>query len=471
LTIIGKKVKRKTMFNNPKRVFIIILLLFIISAILSLPENFNIKTKIFGSNINYTINPPNIEFNLFGLNISKKIKTYLGLDLAGGTHIALEADMKDIAEKDRVGALESAKGVIERRVNFFGVSEPVVQTARSNNQYRIIIELPGVTDTEQAIKTVGQTAKLEFREFINIPQSTISGMMIPTLVNTKATGITGKDLKKAQLSFSNQTGEPEVYIEFTPEGSQKFSDLTTRLVGKQLPIFLDNFPLTWPNIRNPITTGEGVITGGFTRDAAKALALQLNAGALPVPVSVVEKRTVGATLGQESIAKSTRAGVIGLSIVIIFMIALYGRLGFLADLALILYGLITFAIYRLIPVTLTLPGIAGFFLSVGMAVDANILIFERYKEELRKGKPWKIAMELGFGKAWDSIRDANITTIVTAIILYNPGNWQLLPSSGLVRGFAATLLIGVVAGLFTGIVVTRTLIRVLYHGVKKEKSI
>lgn len=456
------------MFKNPKRVIILILALFIISGFMSLPENYRVQKKIFGQNYDFTISPPSLDVNLFGLQISKKIKTSLGLDLAGGTHIVMDADMKDIKPADRISALESAKGVIERRVNFFGVSEPTVQTARSNDLYRIIVELPGITNTEEAVRTIGQTAKLEFREFIKDPVATASGFIIPTLENTKSTGLSGKDLKKAQLSFGNQTGEPEVVIDFTADGGKKFADITTRLVGKQLPIFLDEFPLTWPQVRNPITDGTGVITGGFTREAARSLALQLNAGALPVPVKVVEKRTVGATLGQESIVASTRAGVLGLTIVALFMITLYGWLGIIAVMALFLYGLMTFAVYRFIPITLTLPGIAGFFLSIGMAVDANILIFERYKEEIRKGKPWRIAMELGFGKAWDSIRDANVTTIVTSLILYNPGNWQLLPNSGLVRGFAATLLLGVITGLFTGIVVTRTLIRVLYHPRVKE---
>ena len=191
-----------------------------------------------------------------------------------------------------------------------------------------------------------------------------------------------------------------------------------------------------------ITDGRAVITGRFSVEQAKNLSLQLAAGALPVPVSVVEKRTIGASLGAASVAKSIRAGLIGLTIVAIFMIAQYGRLGLLADLALIVYGLVTFALFRIIPVTLTLPGIAGFILSIGMAVDSNILIFERYKEERRRGKPSGIAMEQAFGRAWDSIRDANVTTILTAIILYNPGNWQFLPMSGMVRGFALTLFLG-----------------------------
>lgn len=392
-------------------------------------------------------------------------KTHLGLDLSGGTHIVLEADMKDIKPADRTGALESAREVIERRVNFFGVSEPLVQTAQTKDTYRIIVELSGVTDEKQAVSTIGQTAKLEFKEVDPQLEATTSATLFDVITKTYETGVTGSDLKRSQLTFSTETGEPMVSIEFTPDGSKKFADLTRRLVGRKLAILLDGVPLMWPapNVKEPIENGQGVIQGGFSQEGAKTLALQLNAGALPVPVSIVEKRTVGATLGAESVEKSVFAGSMGLVIVAAFMIAKYGWLGLIADCALVLYGLISFAIFRLIPIVLTLPGIAGFILSIGMAVDSNILIFERFAEEKRNGKPWKMAMELGFGRAWDSIRDANLTTILTALILYNPGNWALLPTSGLVRGFAATLLIGVIVSLFTGIVVTRTLIRVFYR--------
>ncbi|MCL4359857.1 protein translocase subunit SecD [Patescibacteria group bacterium] len=451
------------MFRNPRRVFILLLVLAVICAVIDLPEHYHLKFQAGPITIDRVINPPNISFSLFGLTVQKEIRTHLGLDLSGGTHIVLEADMKDINPADRTSALDSASQVISRRVNLFGVSEPVVQTAHENGSYRIIVELPGISDVDQAIGLIGQTAKLEFREFTNPKEATSDAFVIPLLTNTESVGITGKDLESAQLQFSSQTGEPEVGITFTPSGARKFGEVTNRLVNKKLAIFLDNEPLTWPRVNTPITDGQAVITGGFTQDQAKTLALQLNAGALPVPVHVIEKRTVGATLGTRSVIESVRAGAIGLLIVAAFMIAKYGMLGFLADMALFLYGLITFAVFRLIPVTLTLPGIAGFILSIGMAVDANILIFERYHEEKRRGKSAGIAMELGFGRAWDSIRDANLTTILTCIILYNPGNWSLLPDSGLVRGFAITLLIGVVTSLFTGIIVTRTFIRVLYH--------
>ncbi len=453
------------MFKNPRRVFVWLVVLIIALAIIDLPENYRLKFTVFGKTIDRVINPPTFRFSLFGNRIEKTFTTALGLDLAGGSHVVLEADMKGIPSSDRIAALESSKEVIERRVNFFGVSEPVVQTSIGEKTYRIIVELPGVSDVERAIALIGQTAKLDFREITKAPESTDAATFI-MLENTKSVGITGKDLKRATLEYSTQTGEPEVAIEFTSDGGAKFAEVTDRLKGKQLAIFLDSFPVTAPVVQAAITDGRAVITGSFTKDEAKALALQLNAGALPVPVSVVEQRTVGATLGAESVAKSVRAGLVGLSLVALFMILQYGKLGLFADLALLLYGLMSFGVFRILGITLTLPGIAGFILSIGMAVDSNILIFERFKEEKRAGKPWNIAMEQAFGKAWDSIRDANFTTIITTLILYNPGNWQFLPASGLVRGFAATLLIGVLISLFTGIVASRTFIRVLY----KEKG-
>lgn len=460
------------MTKNPRKLFLFLIILTIVVAIIDLPEHYVLSIPWKGKTIfQKELNPPTLDIHVGSLHIQKTFTTHLGLDLAGGTYVALEADMTGIPAASRMDALESSKQVIERRVNFFGVSEPIVQSVKSGDSYRVIVELPGVADVDQALTLIGQTAKLEFREFIKEGQeSTESGFLFPTLTNTQSVDLSGKDLKKAALSFNGNNGEPEVTIEFTSEGGKKFADITKRLIGKPLAIFLDDTLLTWPTVKVEITDGSAIISGGFTYDQAKRLALQLNAGALPVPVSVVEKRIVGATLGADSIAKSVRAGCIGLGIVALFMILKYGWLGLYADFALVVYGLLTLALYRIIPITLTLPGIAGFILSIGMAVDSNILIFERFKEELRKGKPWQIAMELGFGKAWESIRDANFTTLITSIILFNPGNWDFLPSSGLIRGFAATLFLGVLVSLFTGIVVTRTFIRVLYRGPKGGAS-
>lgn len=434
----------------PTRVFVLLLLLTGFLIVVDLPQKYQIPGPV-------------------GEEIGKRFQTQLGLDLSGGTHLALEADMTNVSIEERGTALDSAKQVIERRVNLFGVSEPLVQSAVSGDSHRIIVELPGVTEVDKAVELIGQTAQLEFREFAREEEATEGAMVIPMLATTKETGLTGRDLKRAMVGFSTNTGEPEVSLEFSSEGAKKFADITRRLIGKPLAIFLDGFPVTWPRVNTEISDGRAVITGSFTQEAAKTLALQLNAGALPVPVSVVEQRVIGASLGAQSVTRSITAGFVGLSIVAVFMVAKYGWLGLLADMALVLYGLLNFALYRWIPITLTLPGIAGFLLSIGMAVDSNILIFERFREEKRRGLPWRIAMELGFGKAWDSIRDANFTTLLTCAILFNPGNWDFLPSSGLVRGFAVTLFIGVMTSLFTGIVATRTFIRVLYK--EREKKV
>jgi len=454
------------MVRNPYRVFIFIVALTILFAAIGLPQNYRIEQTIFGKKIDVTVNPPEINIQFANIRIQKRFKTHLGLDLSGGTHIVLDADMTGIAPAGRGDALESSRQVIERRVNFFGIGEPVVQTSQSRNAYRVIVELPGVTDVDAAVALIGQTARLEFREFRDPAAATGAAYIFPTLANTVPVDITGRDLTSARLDFGSDTGAPQVALEFGSDGASKFASATARLVNKHLAIFLDDQPLTWPRVNTAITDGRAVITGGFTLEQAKNLSLQLAAGALPVPVKVVEKRTIGASLGTASIKRSVRAGFIGLVVVVFFMIAQYGRLGLIADAALVVYGIVTYALFRLIPVTLTISGIAGFILSIGMAVDSNILIFERYKEERRRGKPWRIAMEQAFGRAWDSIRDANITTLLTALIMYNPLNWQFLPSSGMVRGFAFTLFIGVIVSLFTGIVVTRTFVLVLY----KEKE-
>jgi preprotein translocase subunit SecD len=284
----------------------------------------------------------------------------------------------------------------------------------------------------------------------------------PSAVTFVATGLTGKDLKKATVEFSQSAqnaGQPVVGLEFTPEGGKQFAQITQENVGKPLAIFLDEQLITAPIVNEPILDGRAVISGKFTTDEATQLSIQLNAGALPVPVKIIAQRNVSATLGINSINQSVKAGGVGLIIVSLFMLIVYRWPGLIAVVGLTIYGLITLALYRLIPVTLTLPGIAGFILSMGMAVDANILIFERLKEELKAKRPYNIALELAFGRAWDAIKDANIATIVVSLILINPLNWSFLNSSGLVRGFAVTLLLGVLTSLFTGIVVTRTLMR------------
>lgn len=379
----------------------------------------------------------------------------LGLDLQGGSHLVLETDMGQISEADQADALNSVKEIIARRVDLYGVAEPIIQTAKVGSSDRLIVELPGIGEIDQAVSLIGQTAQLDFRESVTV-EATDSAMVF------MSTDLTGKDLKKAGVSFAQsgaESGQPVVDLEFTPDGAKKFASLTQANVGKPLAIFLDDQPVTIPIVNEPILDGRAVISGNFTADQATQLAIQLNAGALPVPVKIIAQKNISATLGSASINQSVRAGGVGLVLVSLFMVSLYRLPGFIAVVGLIIYGLITLSLYRLIPVTLTLPGIAGLILSVGMAVDSNILIFERLKEERRAGRPFRLALELAFGRAWDAIKDANMTTIAVSLILINPLNLQWLNTSGLVRGFALTLLLGVLTSLFTGIFVTRTLMR------------
>lgn len=426
---------------TPAKKLLFIFLLFFAALFVSLPNKFSLFGREFTR--------PNLDFKAGKFELKKNFDLIYGLDLAGGSHLVFEAESSQITEEKRKTAIEGVRDVIERRVNLFGISEPNVQASSFEGKDRIIVELPGIKDTKEAAKLIGKTAQLVFAEIQGEGEN--AKLMLADL--------TGADLKSAKEIFDNTTGKPAVSLEFTQEGGKKFATLTERNVGKQLPIILDSQPLTSPVVQETITQGTAQITGNFTTDEAKKLAIQLNAGALPVPISLVEERTVGATLGAESVSRSIKAGLVGLLMVLVFMVAAYGRLGLVADLGLIIFGVLTLALYKLIPVVLTLPGIAGFLLSVGMAVDSNILIFERFKEERGK-RPLADALEVSFGRAWDSIRDANIATLVTTFILANPFDWSFLHTSGPVRGFAITLALGIGISLFTGIVVSRNLLRV-----------
>lgn len=396
--------------------------------------------------------PENLPFSFF--------KTHLGLDLRGGSHLVFNTDVSKLKKEDVADALNSARDIIERRVNFFGVSEPSVQTLQSGTKYRIIVDLPGIDKVADAVKLIGRTAQLSFNEEAEEKKVSTTSSILERL--TKNTGMNGAHIKKASVRFDSQTGKPQVALDFTKEGADFFAKVTQKNVGKPVAIFLDNFLLSAPVVQQPILDGNAVITGDFTIEEAKQLAISINSGSLPIPIQLVEQRNIGPTLGAAEIRKSIFAGTVGLFAVLGFMIMYYGKLGLVATIALIIYGFISLAIFRLIPVVLTLPGVAGFILSIGMAVDSNILIFERIKEELRKNKPFDIAVRFGFGRAIDAIKDANITTITVALILFNPLNWDFLPQFGLVRGFALTLLVGVATSLFTGVVITRRLIEIFY---------
>lgn len=456
--------------KKPSFLLFLIIIIAILALIINIPQEFTLasrtpKLPFLNKEIvvNQKIHGLPLSTWLASRGIRRDFSFRKGLDLEGGTSITLRADMKGIPQASQQNALESAKEVIERRVNFFGVSEPLVQTSKVNNDYRIIAEIPGVTDVNQAVRLIGTTAKLTFWEqgasgsaeaspSASLPLG-ITQFLGP---NAKQTNLTGGDLKQSDVVFNPNTGKPEVQLSFTGEGSKKFADITKRNVGNVVAIVLDSQIVEVPRVNEPITGGSARISGEFTTQQANALRAQLNAGALPVPLSVLEQRSIGATLGNESLHKSLLAGVIGFFVIVIFMCVLYGRLGFIASLALVLYTLIVLSLFRLIPVTLTLAGIAGFILSIGIAVDANILIFERMKEELRRGRTHQTAMEIGFTRAWPSIRDSNIASLITSVILYMFG-------TGIVRGFAFVLAIGVLVSMFSAITVTRTLLRYLYR--------
>lgn len=446
-------------FPPTLRVFFAIVVLTAFAALISLPKELPLNFKLGDRQISYTIVRPVMRLNLFGTEIARDFELKQGLDIQGGMQVVLRADMKNIEAADRAAALESAKQVIQRRVDMFGVSEPIVQTSKVGDEDRIIVELAGVNDARQALQLIGTTALLDFRLQTGSPSAEATQSAMAYFNQFEPTGLTGKELKRSSVQYDPQTGEPVVSMEFNAEGTQKFAEITKNNKGNVLAIFMDGFPVSLPQIGDPILDGRAVITGQFTLDQAKQLNIQLNAGALPVPIEVIEQRNIGASLGQEAVAKSIRAGMIGLGCVIAFMILYYGWKGVISSMSLIVYALITIALYKLIGVTLTLPGIAGLLLTIGMAVDSNILIFERMKEELRTGQPFERAMELGFGRAWDSIKDANVATIFTALVLINPLDFPFLNTSGLVRGFGVTLFIGVLISLFTGLVVTRTLMR------------
>jgi preprotein translocase subunit SecD len=414
------------------------------------PKSFSVDTEL--------LRPP-LDLRAIGIPFYRDLELKMGLDIQGGTRVTLEAQMENIPTEDRVTALESAREVIARRVDLYGVSEASVKTALAQDQFRIIAELPGVTNASDAAVLIGTTAQLEFREE-STDEAVLAQAQDSPFGPYVSTGLTGKDLKRAGIQFSSQTGAPVVTLEFNDEGKKKFGEITQRNIGKRVGIFLDAQPVTLPQVNEPIYGGTAEISGDFTADSAKQLSIQLNAGALPVPIQVVEQETIGASLGQQAVEQTARAGLVGITLVAFFMVLLYGWKGVLANIALGMYALITIAIYKILPITLTLPGIAGMLLSIGMAVDSNILIFERMKEELRMGKPFDLAMRLGFGRAWDSIKDANVVTLFISFILFNPFELSFLNRSGMVRGFALTLALGILVGLFTGIVVTRTLLRV-----------
>ena len=445
--------------------------------------------------------------NIVVLPLVQDIPFSLGLDLQGGAHLVYSADVKNIPEADRAGAMEAARDVIERRVNVFGVSEPIVTVNRGmNGEYRILAELAGIKDIGQAIKLIGETPILEFKEqevVTNVVNVASSSAATSTALNLdldsewKNTELTGKYLKRSSVQFNPNDGSPEVSLEFNAEGAKLFEEITGRNIGKPVAIFLDGYPISTPTVNSKISGGQASISGKFNIEEAKLLVTRLNSGALPVPITLISEKTVEASLGTAAISNSLKAGLIGLLFVSLFMILYYRLPGLLSVMSLLVYGLTVLAIFKALPawlsfivivtmiglifytfselkifngalallfaviglllffyaskaVTLSLSGVAGFILSIGIAVDANILIFSRTREELKAGKSVNQAVSEGFKRAWPSIRDGNVSTIITCLILMFFG-------TSTIQGFGTTLFIGIAVSLFSAIVVTHTL--------------
>ncbi len=392
----------------------------------------------------------------------------LGLDLSGGTHLVYNADTTKVPAAQVAESMAALQTVIERRVNAFGVGEPVVQTEQSgalgNGAYRLIVELPGVSDVNEAIAMIGQTPLLEFKlvkqgELTTLPDGSINKAAF------EDTGLTGAYLSSAALQFGNGTGVatmPTVLINFNAEGTRLFADITSKNIGRELAIFLDGTMLSAPVIQDSITNGSAVVSGNFTAQSAKELVTNLNLGALPVPIALASTQTIGATLGEEATRAGVFAGVLGFLALSLFMILWYRLPGLVAVVSLFIYCLLMLALFKLIPVVLTAAGIAGFILSVGLAVDANVLIAERIKEELADGKKTNEAIREGFARAWLAIRDSNIAHIIAAVILFWFG-------TALIKGFALVFGLGVIISMLSAISISRTFLLAL--GVSAEKGV
>ncbi len=388
----------------------------------------------------------------------KNHKFRLGLDLSGGSHLVYKADISAIDSGDVSNSMDSLRDVIERRINLFGVSEPVVQVQSggfiSGNDEKLIIDLPGVTDVEKATAMIGQTPFLEFKTEApkDAPQTAtvdkdgkVNIDVGPRFINTE---LTGRYLKKATLEFDENTREPKVQLQFDDKGTELFAKITRENVGKTVAIFLDGAPISIPVVREEILNGEAIISGSFTPLEAKILVGRLNSGALPVPITLLSKQTIGATLGDSAVNAGVKAFVIGFLLVALFLILWYRLPGLIAVFALCIFVAIILSLFKLIPVTLTAAGIAGFIISIGVAVDANVLIFERIKEELRAGRTIAEAVSVGFSRAWLSIRDSNISNMITVLILFWFG-------TSMIKGFALTLGMGVLISMLSAITITK----------------
>lgn len=405
-------------------------------------------------------------FFVYKTEVSKGSLAFkLGLDLSGGSHLVYKADTSKVPKGEENSAMQALQEVIERRVNAFGVGEPLVQPqqggALGGGEHRLIVELPGITDVEKAVKMIGETPQLEFK--LIKPGFEASTTDATGAVNTEAfldTGLSGKYLTRATLQFatgnggSSFAGTPTVRVDFNPEGTKLFADITRANVGKQVAIFLDGSLVSAPVVQEAITDGTAIISGNFTADTAKTLVRNLNLGALPVPITLESTQTIGATLGDKALQAGVAAGVVGFIVLSIFMLLWYRIPGLVAVVSLTIYVVLMLVLFKLIPVVLTAAGIAGLILSIGLAVDANILIAERIKEELAEGKSVEAAIREGFSRAWLAIRDSNIAHIIAGVILFWFG-------TSLIKGFALVFGLGVIVSMLSAITISRSFLLAL----------
>lgn len=411
-----------------------------------------------------------VGFFVYNSEVNKTGKEFkYGLDLSGGTHLVYRADTSGVESSEVDEAMDVLRRTIDRRVNIFGVSEPLVQVEKGgafsneNDSNRLIVELPGVTDLEDALGAIGETPLLEFKlqttdeELIatlpeldgeDLTKELFDQIYIPT-------GLTGGQLERAILVFDQVTGEPTVSIEFNKEGSDLFAEITRENIGNFLAIFLDGEIISAPVIRSEIVGGTAQITGQFTPEEARDLVNNLNFGALPVPIELISTQTIGATLGGDTLSSGVKALMVSMVVIFTFLVLFYRLPGFIASISLVFYLIFMLTLFKLIPVVLTASGLAGFILSIGMAVDANILIFERLKEELDSGKGLRESILDGFKRAWPSIRDGNISSILAAAILF----W--FSGTSLIKGFALVFALGVLVSMISAVLVSRTLLMVI----------
>ncbi len=428
-----------------KFISLTIIIVGLLAGLFSYPQPFNQSVDFLNSKLHWSL--PHFWEKPF----------QLGLDLSGGVELLYNADLSGINSSERDQAMQGLRDVIERRINNFGVKEPEIETAKTGSNYRLKVRIPGITDPQEAIKEIGKTPYLEFQEpkenyqeiqeknqeILKSGQGEIENPFKPT-------ELTGRYLEKAAVNYNQTTYDPYVSIQFNKEGAKLFEEITGRNVGKPLAIFIDKNLISAPTVKNKISGGSAQISGKFTPEEAKELARNLNAGALPVPIGdPISQTTIGPTLGIISLQKSLQAGLIGFLAIIVFLIIIYRLPGLLAAIALFIYAVFFISLFKIGSMTLTLPGIGGLVLSLGMAVDANVLIFSRMREELRAGKDLDLSIEQGFKRAWPSIRDGNMTTLIVAIILFSIG-------TSFVQGFATTLSIGILLSMFSAISVTRS---------------